>query len=68
MAALGWFFGMLPPTLSGPASAGGGAARDPPMVLILAGAAGFGAVIGAAFGFVQWFVLRRHVRQGRCRG
>jgi hypothetical protein len=60
MAALGWFLGMLPVTLSEPAPAGAQAAWEPPMVLILAGAAGFGAAIGAAFGFAQWLVLRQH--------
>jgi uncharacterized integral membrane protein len=62
MAALGWFLGMLPQALREPAAAGAGAAWEPPAVLILAGAAGFGAVIGAAFGLAQWLVLRRHAR------
>lgn len=62
VAALGWFVGMLPSTLAA-ASATSSDGVEPSMLLMLLGAAMFGAVAGCAFGFAQWLVLRRHTRR-----
>lgn len=62
VAVLGWAVGMLPSTLAaGVAQPDAGPAAEPPMALILPGAAAMGAGAGLVFGFVQWLVLRRHV-------
>jgi hypothetical protein len=64
VAALGWLLGMLPSTLMGSASSGE-AYAEPALAVILAGAAVFGALAGAAFGLAQWLVLRRHAHDAR---
>jgi hypothetical protein len=65
IAAAGWFLGMLPSTLlTGPADSDVGAAVwEPAMSLVLSGAALFGGIAGAAFGWAQWRVLRFHADQ-----
>ena len=60
IAATGWLVGMLPSTLMQPTAAGSNSVWEPPVPVFLAVAAVFGAVAGAAFGFAQWLVLRRH--------
>lgn len=64
VAALGWFLGMLPSTLMAPGPSGG-VSIEPPWLLVLVGAAVFGAIAGTAFGWAQWLVLRRHARDAR---
>lgn len=63
VAMLGWFLGMLPPTLqSSPQTA----AAQPPEFspAQTAGLAlGFGLAVRAVFGFAQWVVLRRYARR-----
>jgi hypothetical protein len=63
VAALGWLLGMLPSTLIGGPSEG--AAVEPPLSLVLLGAALFGGLAGALFGWAQWLVLRAHARPAR---
>ena len=65
VAALGWFLGMLPSTLMPPAPVAPEPAWEPPLVVVLAAAAVFGAIAGAAFGLAQWLVLRRHAYDAR---
>lgn len=65
VAALGWFAGMLPSTFATPHDTGAGSNWEPPLALILAGAAVFGAIAGAVFGFAQWIVLRHHALNAR---
>lgn len=62
VAAAGWFLGMLPSTfLTGPSDPNlGGTAWEPPVAVVLSGAAVFGGIAGAAFGWAQWRVLRLH--------
>jgi hypothetical protein len=65
VAAAGWFLGMLPSTFL---SASGdtdvaAAASEPAMSFVLSGAALFGGIAGAAFGWAQWRVLRLHANQ-----
>lgn len=55
VAGLGWAAGSVPAVLSGP----GGTA--PPLLLVLLGAAGLGAVMGAVLGGAQAVVLRDQV-------
>jgi hypothetical protein len=59
VAALGWFFGMLPSTLSAPAPQA--AAGEPPLWVVLGAAAMLGALAGALFGWAQGRALRAHV-------
>ena len=63
VAAVGWFIGMLPPTLLGNAE-GGEAIPEPSPLIIMIFAALFGAVAGVVFGFAQWLVLRRQTQRG----
>ena len=53
---------MLPSTfLTGPSDTNpGGTAWEPPVAVVLSGAAVFGGIAGAAFGWAQWRVLRLH--------
>jgi hypothetical protein len=57
VAGLGWAAGSLPAVLAD----GQGDGSEPPRVLVLAGAAGLGAVMGAALGAAQAWALRGHV-------
>jgi hypothetical protein len=65
VAAAGWFLGMLPSTLmSAPADTNAAdAVWEPAITLVLSGAALFGGIAGAAFGWAQWRVLRLHADQ-----
>jgi len=61
VAGLGWAAGSAPATLS-QGSTGADAAVAPPLLLVLLGALGLGAVMGAVLGGVQAFALRGAVR------
>lgn len=61
VAALGWFFGMLPSTLMAGATTELAQSPDLPVSLVAFWAALLGAGLGAVFGGSQWIVLRRHV-------
>lgn len=66
IAVLGWFFGMLPSTLSAGQAEPITSATEPSLGFILLMSALMGAGAGAAFGFFQWWVLRHHAeRAGR---
>jgi hypothetical protein len=65
LAVAFWFIGMLPSTLMSLTGAGTTAQADvtePPLLLVALAAAAGGAVGGAAFGLVQGWALRGHVR------
>jgi hypothetical protein len=57
VAAAGWAGGSLPGALASSQGRGG----TPPVLLLLAGAAGIGASMGAILGAAQALVLRQHV-------
>lgn len=46
-------------------SANGAPSSEPALPIVLAGSVVFGALAGAAFGFAQWLVLRRHAADAR---
>jgi MFS family permease len=59
VAGLGWAAGSAPATLSGDDSS----AASPPLVVVLAGAAGIGLVMGALLGAAQaWVLSQRAIR------
>lgn len=60
VAGLGWAAASLPAVLGGGDGTGG-----PPLLLVVAGAAGLGAVMGALLGAAQALVLRGHVAHPR---
>ena len=60
MAVLGWFFGMLPSTLTTGATTELVQSPNLPSGVVAFWAAVLSVVLGAAFGGSQWVVLRRH--------
>jgi len=69
VAGLGWAAASAPATLSSAASGDAGPASgngsEPPLLLVLVGAALLGAVMGAVLGAVQSWALRGRVRHPR---
>lgn len=65
VAMLGWLLGMIYPTFfaSGPVQAG--SVPEPPLLLILGGAAAMGLTLGALFGWFQWLAFRAYVPHTR---
>ncbi len=63
LAMLGWMLGSAPSILLVPDMDPQGVPSDPPPGITALYAAGFGLVVGAAFGAAQWLVLRRAARR-----
>lgn len=65
VAMLGWLLGMIYPTFFAPGSLQEEAVSEPPLLLILGGAAAMGLTLGALFGWFQWLAFRRYVPHTR---
>lgn len=62
-ALLCWGLGMLPSTLMPMLSDGNEPMPEPGLGVVMLAAIAMGFALGALLGFVQWFVLKRHLRR-----